>query len=536
MNRRLHQRRVRDRPRREPGVVVRRGAGDPDGDELGRALAAAHDFARKVLRPPREVPPAAPGRRLASIVTPDAPDASRNTQSLVEHSPSTVIALNVSSATLRSARCSTAGATCASVVRNPSIVAMRGSIMPEPLAMPPTANVRPSAVVTDTALPFGNGSVVMMARMAASLPVALSAADGVGDARANLVDAERHADHARGGHEYLMRRAARGRGGRFGHLTRDRQAGLARTGVRAAGVDDDRGGAAAGCGQVLARHHDRRRHRLVRREHGRGGYRRRPPRSARDPAAPVAAAGLRFLMPHATPAARKPCGAVMPPVDVPNHGRSCDGEPADRAPARRTARRRAATSTIAYCLHERNSGQRDAVGGDLFRQPEMRHDGEVLAHEEPRVVRERAQHLETGGGARGGGARRRAARPGRRGGTPRRRPANGLPRRARTAAPARRTPSSRPPTSHTTNRCACRRSSSSSRGSRWPSSACEVISCVQRLRVVSVPVLIERSVNVCFLQSSRFEVTFRRRRSRRRASRALRRCPASSRCTAATAG
>ena len=92
-----------------------------------------------------------------------------NSESLVEHSPSTVMALNVSRADSVSTRCSRAGATCASVVRNPSIVAMFGSIMPEPLAMPPIRN-DPRRVVTVTACSFGNGSVVMMAR-AASAPL-----------------------------------------------------------------------------------------------------------------------------------------------------------------------------------------------------------------------------------------------------------------------------------------------------------------------------------------------------------------------------
>ena len=58
--------------------------------------------------------------------------------SLVEHSPSTVIALNVRPATSRSALSSSAGSTFASVVMNASIVASIGSIMPAPLAMPPT--------------------------------------------------------------------------------------------------------------------------------------------------------------------------------------------------------------------------------------------------------------------------------------------------------------------------------------------------------------------------------------------------------------
>src|SRR5688572_2981006 len=61
------------------------------------------------------------------------------------------------------------GATCASVVRNPSMVAIWGSIIPEPLAIPPILN-DPCGVSTVMACSFGNGSVVMMAR-AASLPL-----------------------------------------------------------------------------------------------------------------------------------------------------------------------------------------------------------------------------------------------------------------------------------------------------------------------------------------------------------------------------
>ncbi len=47
---------------------------------------------------------------------------------------------------------------------------MRGSIMPEPLAMPPTLNV-PDSVRISTAYSFGNGSVVMIARAAAGAAV-----------------------------------------------------------------------------------------------------------------------------------------------------------------------------------------------------------------------------------------------------------------------------------------------------------------------------------------------------------------------------
>ena len=82
--------------------------------------------------------------RLVDRTRRSAPLASSITRSLVEHSPSTVIALNVSLTASRSARCSSGCGTAASVVTNASIVAIIGSIMPEPLAIPPIATSRPS--------------------------------------------------------------------------------------------------------------------------------------------------------------------------------------------------------------------------------------------------------------------------------------------------------------------------------------------------------------------------------------------------------
>ena len=86
--------------------------------------------------------------------------------SFVDVSPSTVIALNVSAQASLTARCRSAGSTAASVVRKPSIVAMFGSIMPEPLAIPPIWKT-PPGVDTRTAVSFGDGSVVMIASAAA---------------------------------------------------------------------------------------------------------------------------------------------------------------------------------------------------------------------------------------------------------------------------------------------------------------------------------------------------------------------------------
>ena len=84
---------------------------------------------------------------------------------MVEHSPSTVIALNVSPAASRSARSSSPFGTAASVVTKPSIVASMGSIIPDPFAMPPIVTSRPS-MTTCAAASLGNGSVVMIARAA----------------------------------------------------------------------------------------------------------------------------------------------------------------------------------------------------------------------------------------------------------------------------------------------------------------------------------------------------------------------------------
>ena len=126
--------------------------------------------------PPRTIPSASsrhtevsPSRNApydaSSTTAPDVPFASSMTQSFVEHSPSTVIALNVSLTASRSARSSSPFGTAASVVTKPSIVAIIGSIIPEPFAIPPIAASRPPSV-TRAAASFGNGSVVMIARAA----------------------------------------------------------------------------------------------------------------------------------------------------------------------------------------------------------------------------------------------------------------------------------------------------------------------------------------------------------------------------------
>ena len=89
------------------------------------------------------------------------------------------MALNVSFTASRSARSSSGRGTAASVVTNPSIVAIIGSIMPEPLAIPPTKMSCP-AIVARADASFGNGSVVMIARAAAAPWSAASARSATG--------------------------------------------------------------------------------------------------------------------------------------------------------------------------------------------------------------------------------------------------------------------------------------------------------------------------------------------------------------------
>ncbi len=85
----------------------------------------------------------------------------------MEVSPSTVTALNVSWTPSASSAWSTAGVRFASVATKPSMVAMSGAIMPEPLAIPAIRTRVPPISASATA-PLGKVSVVMMARAACS--------------------------------------------------------------------------------------------------------------------------------------------------------------------------------------------------------------------------------------------------------------------------------------------------------------------------------------------------------------------------------
>ena len=98
---------------------------------------------------------------------PAAPDARRKTESFVDSSPSTTRRLKLFAIASFSARLIIAGVIAASVVMKPSIVAMFGSIMPEPFDMPPTVTFLPPIVVVTHAC-FGFVSVVITAFSALS--------------------------------------------------------------------------------------------------------------------------------------------------------------------------------------------------------------------------------------------------------------------------------------------------------------------------------------------------------------------------------
>mmetsp|Transcript_34562 Transcript_34562/g.87399 ORF Transcript_34562/g.87399 Transcript_34562/m.87399 type:complete len:256 (+) Transcript_34562:549-1316(+) len=139
-----------------------------------RQVAPSPSHAMLLARPCMSAAVAAssalPSALLMSVTlgAPDAPDASPITQSLVEVSPSTVIWLNDAvDARLMISR-HVSGSTSASHVTTPSMVAMLGWIMPEPLHMPPTVTGLPPMLMRSAAA-LDTRSVVVMA-MAARWP------------------------------------------------------------------------------------------------------------------------------------------------------------------------------------------------------------------------------------------------------------------------------------------------------------------------------------------------------------------------------
>ena len=101
--------------------------------------------------------------KVAGSTGPAPPLAMMAAVSLVEVSVSTLRALSVRSTTRRNTASSSSGARAASVQNRAMRVAMSGSIMPTPLAMPTMRAAPAEALAT-----FSTVSVVIMARAAAS--------------------------------------------------------------------------------------------------------------------------------------------------------------------------------------------------------------------------------------------------------------------------------------------------------------------------------------------------------------------------------
>ena len=231
---------------------------------------------------------------------------------------------------------------------------MRGSIMPEPLAMPPTRNAAATRCVTSTAYSFGNGSVVMIARAAAAPPSAASAATACG-IPARIASILRLTPitpvDATSTCSSLQPTAL---GGELRHLLRVGHALRAGAGVGAAAVGHDRLRAAAARRQVILAEIDRRGLGEVHREHAGGGRR----RVADDQREVRLAAGLDAAVQPAGAEAGRRGDAALDRPHV-RHGRGGAHVRSDVRRRRfddacRTSDR--ARSTIAYWPQLRNSG------------------------------------------------------------------------------------------------------------------------------------------------------------------------------------
>ena len=191
---------------------------------------------------------------------PARPPASTSTVSLVERAPSTFRQSNDSETAAASARWSAARSMAASVVTTASIVAMAGESIAAPFAIPPTV----AAPIVATAS-FGFVSVVMMARAASAPPPLDTCAHSFGMPASigaigigipiRPVEQTRTSAGASPRPSAVNAHMRRGVG----------PARLTRRGVRVAGVEHDRGGAAVA--EMRRAHLHRRGLREVRREH-----------------------------------------------------------------------------------------------------------------------------------------------------------------------------------------------------------------------------------------------------------------------------
>ena len=111
--------------------------------------------------------------RSSGETRPARPEARTIAVSLVEVSESTLTQLKVSSTTEVNTSRRVGVSTSASVRMTAIIVAMSGSIMPTPFAMPATVTGPPSPEVISARAVFGTVSVVMMPRAQSSMVVSI---------------------------------------------------------------------------------------------------------------------------------------------------------------------------------------------------------------------------------------------------------------------------------------------------------------------------------------------------------------------------
>ena len=215
-----HQDVLADGPGGALGLALVAGAGDGEAGVAGSALAVGHDLLGELAGAPRRGPRRRPDLG-SPMVTPEAPLARTSAQSLVLWVPSTEITLNEQAIAARSSRRSRSGSTAASVVTSVIVVAMSGRIIPAPLAIAPIRTSRPCRVRVAWAS-LVERSVVRIARAASAPPSADSFVGGVGDARADLLHRERHADHAGRGDQHLGGVEAERGGGLLDHRERVR--------------------------------------------------------------------------------------------------------------------------------------------------------------------------------------------------------------------------------------------------------------------------------------------------------------------------
>ena len=233
------RRRDRLRLRAVDGAVDARSRRAPSRPRRRRRSAA------RGRRTPRAAPMRTPRRSRACARSPLAPFASRITVSFVEQSPSTVIALNVSSTAGREAR---RLARLERVVGRDDREHRREVGVDHPGALRHPADGE-AVARRERLLRLRVGGHDRVRRLVPA--VVGERGDGSVDARQQPVHRQLHADHAGREHEHLLGRDAEQRGRMRGRGDRVRVAGRAGRGVRDARVDDDRlriGGGELRCG------------------------------------------------------------------------------------------------------------------------------------------------------------------------------------------------------------------------------------------------------------------------------------------------